>query len=501
MVLTRKVIIPLNIALLCLSACGGGNGSTTDSQLRNIISAKALTGDIMEGRAIPDIATDAKAQLGMKLFFSKSLGGDRDSACVSCHFPTMGGGDGLSLPVGVGAVKPDLLGLGRVHNPSAAEHDGGPPVPRNAPTIFNLAGWDSVLFHDGRIESIGKTPGKFGDDGKGIRTPEVAFGSSDPKAGSNLLLAQTRFPVTSKEEMKGFNNNDKNNQQIRDFLAARLGGYGAGTGILADSSYWLTKFRTVFEKPSGTAEELITEKNIASLLGLYEASQSFVDTPWKAYIEGDDSAISKSAKNGALLFYKPIADGGADCASCHSGDFFSDEGFHNIAMPQMGRGKGNGDDGTNDFGRFTQTGSDDDLFAFRTPTLLNVEVTGPWSHAGAYTSLEAVVRHHLDPATAVISYDVSQLTQTGIQNLDKLQNNTKKAVDKLLADRKAEKDVIKNVSLSDNDVDDLLAFLKALTDPCVKDRSCMAKWIVDPDNDVDPNGDQLSAVDANGNRL
>jgi len=41
-----------------------------------------------------------KAQLDMKLFYTKSLGGDKDSACVTCHHPMLGGGDNLSLSIG-----------------------------------------------------------------------------------------------------------------------------------------------------------------------------------------------------------------------------------------------------------------------------------------------------------------------------------------------------------------------------------------------------------------
>jgi cytochrome c peroxidase len=106
-----------------------------------------------------------------------------------------------------------------------------------------------------------------------------------------------------------------------------------------------------------------------------------------------------------------------------------------------------------------------------------------------------------DPVAAATHYDTSQLTQIGIQNLDKVQINTQKAVAKLEADRLAGKDVIESVSLNDNQVDELVEFLKALTDPCTKDRSCMSKWIVDPVIDADPNGDQLNAVDANSNPL
>ncbi len=498
-----KIFFLISIAVFYISGCNNNNESNPleiDSILNKIIAEKSLTGDPMSDRILPDI-NSSQAQLGMRLFFSKSLGGDRDSACVSCHHPSLGGGDDLSLSIGVGATDPDLLGPGRTHDNNAANFDGGPPVPRNAPTTFNIAGWDSVLFHDGRVESLGKTPDLNGDDGDGIRTPDILFGEEDTMAGQNLTQAQARFPVTSPEEMKGFNHNDKDNQGIRDYLASRLGGYADGAGELADTAYWLEKFRTTLNDPTGTAEELITEQNISFLIGEYERSQNFVNTPWKQYVQGEKTALSENAKKGALLFFNSQANGGANCASCHSGDFFTDEKFHNLAMPQIGRGKGDGTDATDDFGRFRETQLADDLYAFRTPSLINVEVTGPWSHAGSYTSLEAVVRHVLNPSDALSNYDTSQLTQPGIQNLDKVQTNTQKALAKLEDDRLAGKDVIQNVSLTDEQVDSLTEFLKALTDPCVKDRSCLAKWILDPVNDTDPNGDQLNAIDDNGASL
>ena len=503
----KKILLPLSIVLFTASACNSDSDSfkvtstlDIDSQLKDIISDNSLTGDPMSGRNIPDIDSP-HAQLGMKLFFSKSLGGDRDSACVTCHHPSLGGGDDLSLPIGVGAVIPNLLGPDREHDNNAPHFDGGPPVPRNAPTTFNVAAWDKVMFHDGRINSFGETPDLNGDDGEGIRTPDTSVGEIDPLAGQNLTQAQARFPITSPEEMKGFNHDDKDNQELRDYLASRLGGYGEGAGELSNNVYWLEKFRATLNNPMGTAEELITEQNISFLIGEYERSQSFVDTPWKQYVEGDETALSDSAKNGALLFFNSAADGGANCASCHSGDFFTDEKFHNLAMPQIGRGKGDGIDNSDDFGRFRVTQSVDDLYAFRTPSLINVEVTGPWSHAGAYTSLEGVVRHTLNPSVAVSNYDTNQLTQAGIQNLDKVQSNTQKALTKLEDDRLLGKDVIQNVSLNDGQVDDLVAFLRSLTDPCVKDRDCLNKWVADPVTDVDPNGDQLNAIYVNGNPL
>ncbi len=512
----KKLIISLSLLGMAgyISSASAGNMHEIqlDKNLRNIISKNKLTGDPLQGRTVPDIGSD-KAQLGMDLFFSKSLGGDSDSACVACHHPALGGGDNLSLPIGVEADDPDLLGLGRTNYSALNNPEGGPPVPRNAPTTYNVVAWDKFQFHDGRVESLDKTPGANGAGESGIRTPDSAFGEADSLAGNNLVQAQARFPVTSNEEMKGFDHTGYNNQMIRDLLAGRLGGYGDEANELSKSSRdsWLEKFRLAFpEQTKKSAEELITEQNVSMVIAEYERSQAFVNTPWKLYIE-DKADLSLEAKKGALLFYTASSKGGAGCSSCHQGDFFTDEGFHNLAMPQIGPGKGDGADGSKDLGRARETKVDGvvveaDKFAFRTPSLINVEMTGPWSHAGAYTTLKAVVKHHLDPAAAIASYaaaiaseDASLLDQEGIRNLDQMSINTTEALNANSFFRQGQEPT----HLTDMQVDLLVEFLKSLTDPCTQSSECLSAWIppVIKDNKDGQLGIQLDAYDQNSNSL
>ena len=125
-----------------------------------------------------------------------------------------------------------------------------------------------------------------------------------------------------------------------------------GATELTNNEYWLVQFQTAFNSPMGTAEELIVEQNIANLIAAYESSQAFTDNPWRRFVEGDSDALSDSAKQGALLFFNSQEKGGANCVSCHSGDLFSDEKFHNIATPQIGHGKGDGVDGNDRFRTF-----------------------------------------------------------------------------------------------------------------------------------------------------
>jgi cytochrome c peroxidase len=436
-----------------------------DKVLSRIIKSNSLTGNPLLNRTVPDI-NSPQAQLGMDLFFSKTLGGEHDSACVTCHHPVLGGGDNLSLPIGVEADNPDLLGSGRTNDDAAHNPEGGPPVPRNAPTTFNLVAWDKFQFHDGRIESLDKTSGTNGSGKLGIRTPDSPLGVADPLAGNNLLHAQARFPVTSNEEMKGFDHANYNNQSIRELLAGRLGGYGDEKNSLIDIDHWLEKFRLALLSPDGSTEQLITEQNVSMLIAEYERSQVFINTPWKRYIEGEKRAISRKAKKGAILFYSSSSEGGANCSSCHAGDFFTDESFHNLAMPQIGPGKGDNlpgyNDGHDDFGREQVTKDAADRFKFRTPSLRQVAITGPWGHDGAYNDLEQMVRHHLNPVEALNNYDINQALLASRADLDKIDIIAHQ--DKKRRQAIIDAIEIKPIKLTDEEIYDLMAFLHGLTD-------------------------------------
>ncbi|MDJ0909767.1 MAG: cytochrome c peroxidase [Woeseiaceae bacterium] len=468
--------------------------------MNTIIAAQGLTSDPTAGRSLPSI-NDPLAQLGMKLFFSKSLSGDMDTACASCHHPALGGGDALSLPVGVGAVDPDVVGPGRTRA------DGLPNVGRHSQSVFNVGLLDAALFWDGRIESIGKEEGLNGA-GSGIRTPHTPLNAADPNAGPNLVAAQARFPVTIPSEMRGSLMPTATDEEIWDHLAARIGDYGTGAGELTNNN-WLTEFQTAFMSAE-TAENLITFDNIALAIAEYQRSMVFVDTPWHAYVGGDLTALSDNAKRGAILFFGDTADQNLDCASCHSGDMFTDEEHHTVGFTQIGPGKGDTATGDGDFGREQQTADTADRFRFRTPTLLNLGATGPYTHAGAFDDLTLALQHYFLPDDTRDDF----FNDGGACSLDQFQNHpdcpnlfpnslshSNSALSKVATDRTSAPDrTFPDLSFSPpSDAPRLLAFLNALNDPCVSDRACVAPWIPDPASAPDDN--QLNAVDENGNPL
>jgi len=86
-----------------------------------------------------------------------------------------------------------VLGPGREHSEDGMDHDGGPTVPRNSPTTFNIALWKQVVFHDGRVQTVAG----------GISTPSSAPSRPDPGAGADLVATQALLPVTSEAEMRG----------------------------------------------------------------------------------------------------------------------------------------------------------------------------------------------------------------------------------------------------------------------------------------------------------
>ena len=438
------------------------------AEIRELAAKNGLDGDPLNGRSFPSIE-EPLAQLGRDLFFSKALSGSTDTACVSCHHPVLGAGDALPLSIGVQAELPDVLGPGRVHSAALAaladmDYDGGPPVPRNAPTTFNIALWERFLFHDGRVERLPEG---------GIRTPDSAFGVADPEA-SDLVSAQARFPITSPEEMRADFEAEAPNDLLREALVHR---------IVAQElpNTWEQAFQEAYDRPD-PASVLITPHTIAEAIAAYEASQIFVDSPWSRFMAGDDDAISAEARRGAGLFFRPVARGGAHCVACHSGDFFTDEKFHVVAFPQVGRGKGDGAYGDNDFGRERETGDPEDRYAFRTPSLLNVAETGPYGHAGSYLTLEGVVRHHLDPEAAIERYDFGltelRQLQPGLQG-DHALENTEAALAQLQTLSTRGKSRLEIAEMADADVSALVAFLESLTDPCVRDRVCLDPWIPD----------------------
>jgi cytochrome c peroxidase len=120
----------------------------------------------------------------------------------------------------------------------------------------------------------------------------------------------------------------------------------------------------------------ITRRKVELALATYERSIVSGDAPFDHWIKGDEAAISAAAKRGFDLF-----NGKAHCASCHSGWTFTDASFHDIGTAK-----------SDDIGRGRLFPSSVKLrYAFKTPTLRDVERRAPYMHDGSIATLEAVI--------------------------------------------------------------------------------------------------------------
>jgi len=284
------------------------------------------------------------------------------------------------------------------------------------------------------------------------------------------------FPVQSNAEMAG---GATENPQGAAASAGILAGEGGVWDIIADRlraiPEYVELFKAAYPDQVAVADDL-TYLMAANAIGAYEAAAFRADnSPFDRYLRGDKRAMSPQAKRGMRLFY-----GRAGCSSCHSGPFQTDLDFHAIAMPQVGPGKGQGVSGHEDWGRIAVTGEPADKYRFRTPSLRNVALTAPYGHAGAYDSLRAVVEHHLDPVAGLYAYaaDVAageaqavlpDVGAAGDHDFDVMSDPG------LVADIAAANE-LQPVRLNDRQLDDLMAFLHALTDENSLDVRSQVPW-------------------------
>lgn len=521
----RRLLWLLIVALV-LSGCGGGSGgnggghnnpntkepsdpdsgttdpdiepepeeptASLDDWLRSVIANNNLTGDPATPRQqrqrIP--AEDPKIKLGQLLFFSHSLSGDRTSSCATCHTPDFGGSDALSLGIGVAAT--DAAKIGPVRRLDSSKDldpaaDGGPNMHRNSQTIFNSALFDRSMSFDGRVFVLNEEV-VAGGKGQTIRTPESG-NLSDSSGADGLLEIFVKFPLTNHNEMRGYLFSAESQQEYRERLVARLRG-DQDVGMLSPDGpgNWLERFRQAFGQPHASAEEVMTLVNVQRALAAYIKSMIFVESPWKRYVEGGNNTISLSAKRGARLFYESIEDGGLGCASCHSGDFFTNEEFYNVGFPQIGRGFMRAE--KDDIGRWASTRREEDRYAFRVPSLLNIGVTMPYGHAGTFDLLQDTIRYHANPRQGAQDYDFTLANLAQFQGslfYDYAQSHTNKALNAssfLIAES-----LLPGKELTNQEVSDLTAFLHSLTDDCVRNHACRNQWT--PTIDEDPDGNLL----------
>jgi cytochrome c peroxidase len=328
---------------------GGYQESDFRTQSRSVEAAGGVTIDLTGLVASPPIGlpavpvpannpiTEAGVRLGRKLFFDRRLSPNNTLSCAMCHVPEHGfTHNEMQTSIGI----------------------EGRTVRRNAPTIYNVA-YLQRLFVDGRETSL------------------------ETQVWSPLLAI-----------------NEMGNPSVGAVIE-RIESFGDYSGM----------FEEAFDRGPGM-------ETIGMALANYQRTLLAGDSAFDKWnVQSDKSAISESALNGFRLFT-----GKAGCSRCHlatgATPLFTDNRFHNSGLgyrastvSRAGRralpvAPGEtlnidtssldsvGGQRPGDLGLYELTGQPEDRWRYRTPSLRNVAVTGPYMHDGSLASLNAVIHFY-----------------------------------------------------------------------------------------------------------
>lgn len=301
--------------------------------------------------------TLAKWALGKQLYFDPILSSDGKVACATCHEPGKGFTDQLPVSTGIFGKK------------------GG----MSAPTVVNSA-YNQFQFWDGRAASLE-------DQAQGpVQNPVEMFngeGTAWHAAVHRLRLAERyrgRF-----EEVFG-------HPATRDAVAKAIAAYErtvlSGNSV-HDRAEAAMRDRVEAEESN---KRDITAKDYEKVLSdLYAKGDTFTLQTLKldaARRPGQVAQVAERLANGRTIFF-----GKARCNSCHVGENFTDNQFHNIGVGFAG-----GKTPADVLGRFAAlpngAKSSEAVGAFKTPTLRGILSTAPYMHDGSEATLEAVVDYY-----------------------------------------------------------------------------------------------------------
>lgn len=395
---------------------------TTPALVRQLAAQRGIT-------ALPRAphVRPALVQLGQALMFDPILSGNHDVACATCHIPQYSMGDGRSLSVGTGGT-----GLGPDRQVPASGFIG-----RNAPGVFAVVGLKH-MFWDGRVEV--DEHGTFNTPA-GVLPPDMTrvfeFGA---------ISAQPMFPVTARSEMRGASGNELSLLHDDDFV-------GIWRGLMQRLGN-VPRYRQMFEQAyPGTRFDKMNFAYASNAIAAFLVTQlPASDSPWDRFLDGNDHALTSAQLEGARTFLT------LKCSICHDGPALTDDKFHNVAVAQLGPGEGNGPSLRDDFGRENVTGDPADRYRFRTTSLRNVVLTGPYGHDGAIATLRDFIEHYSQSDQKLLQYDPSQLEPD-------LRNTVLPNASAILATRDT---LLNGVVLTPAIVDQLVAYMGALTDPAAR---------------------------------
>lgn len=134
-----------------------------------------------------------------------------------------------------------------------------------------------------------------------------------------------------------------------------------------------SKFLEAFE------DDIVTEERISYAIASFVRSIRSRPSDFDLFVRGDRQRLTDQEITGLHIFRTK-----ARCMNCHHGPLFSDGKFHHTGLSYYGRR-------FEDRGRYESTEEDEDMSRFRTPSLRDLEFTGPWMHNGLFTNFTGIL--------------------------------------------------------------------------------------------------------------
>lgn len=387
----------------------------------------------------------AQARIGQLLFYDPILSGNQNISCGTCHHHDFAGADGLSLGIGEGGS-----GVGPDRTPGEGADRIKKRVPRNAPALWNL-GHESVrvLFHDGRLEISDQY-------GNGFDSPAEEW---LPKGLNSILAAQALFPLTAQFEMAGNVGENEVTGAVHDRI-------DLGWPIIAKRVRTIPEYGAMFVSAFDHIDDAsqVTIVDIGNAIGAFVANEWIsIDSPYDLWLS-HGVALPEQAEIGRELFF-----GAAGCANCHNGPLFTDQKFYALGLPAFGPGRTRRfDQIARDVGRMAQTDISADAYKFRTPSLRNVALTAPYGHNGAFSTLEQIIAHHMDPSASRKQWSFKDASLPPVPWLDAMDFLIQQDVREMARQMQATE--VELGQFSEGEISALVAFLNALTGEGIENR-------------------------------
>ena len=333
------------------------------------------------------------------------------------------------------------------------------PIPDNNPQTEAKIKLGDKLFHDTRFSTTGDVScSTCHERSKAFTdTPlSVAEGINKLKGTRNSPTVINSAYLTSQfwdgrePDLEG-----QSGQPFINPIEMGLKDYTPVLDVIKNDPDYQQQFHAMFNK-SG---DEITIEEVKMAFASFERTIIAGDSPFDHYnFAGDKTAMSESAVRGLDVFI-----GQGRCVSCHTISqthaLFTDNRFHNLGVIfdlvdedlkemadhfRQAKAKGLNVDiavltnkNASELGRLVVTDQYRDIGSFRTPTLRNIDVTAPYMHDGSQATLEEVVDFYNNGGALKEGDPVNAFQSGGIRPLN----------------------------LNEQQKEDLVAFLKALTSP------------------------------------